>query len=169
MTVQTLLVFWRPLEFSPVTLETFCNRGAICPTLHILMTRRSMAFYTIQAFLVVKAVIEYYDLFFDCITQIKHIFMAVQTSPGGQFIISEVFRRHELVPRVLYKVPSLGDNSSPMGMALKTGCLIGWVSVRVLPQFSNLRMALSTDTLIGSRVAYEIGTYSSPADQDNEY
>jgi hypothetical protein len=57
-----------------------------------------MALHTIQAFLVVKAVIEFYDLFFDLITQIKHILMAIQTSLGSQYIVGEIFRRHELVP-----------------------------------------------------------------------
>jgi hypothetical protein len=70
---------------------------------------------------------------------------------------------------MFYKVPSLRDDSTSRGMALKTGGLTGWMSFRVLPQLSNLRMALSTDTLIGSGVAYEIGANTSATDQDNEY
>ena len=95
--------------------------------------------------------------------------MAIQASLGSQLIVSEVFRRHKLVPRVFYKVPSLGEDSSPRGMALKTRGLVGWMSLRVSPQLSKFRMALSTDALIRCGVADEMNTYTSAAAEDNEY
>jgi hypothetical protein len=57
-----------------------------------------VAFHTIQALLMVEAVIEFYNLFFDRITQIEHILVAVQASLGGQFVIGKIFRRDELIP-----------------------------------------------------------------------
>jgi len=95
--------------------------------------------------------------------------MAIQTSLGRKLIVSEIFRRYELVPCVFYEIPSFGDDSSPRGVALKTGSLVCWMSVGVSPHLSNLRMALSADTLICCGVTYEIRTYASAADQDKEY
>jgi hypothetical protein len=54
-------------------------------------------------------------------------------------------------------------------MTLKTGSLVGWMSLRISPHFYELRMALPADPFTRCGVTYKIGSDASASDQDNEY
>ncbi len=104
MAAQTLLAFWRTLEFPEMAVEALRNRRAVRAAGHVFVSGPAVTIDTFKAFMVVKAVIEVQDFLFDFIAKVKDILVAIQTPFGGQVVISEVLRRDKLVTGVLNEV-----------------------------------------------------------------
>lgn len=105
-----------------------------------------MAIHTIQALVLMKAMVEHYDLFLEFITGVKDNFMTIQTSLVCSVIIGEIFRRRELVPDVRENIPAFKTDSKGLGVTLIAFRLLGGMAVRGFPEFDKLLMALAADT-----------------------
>lgn len=104
MTAQTLLTLWRALEFPEMAVEALGNRRTVRAAGHVFVAGPAVTIDAFQAFLIVKTVVKVQDFLFDFIAKVKDILMAVQTSFGGQAVISKILRRDKLVTNVLSKV-----------------------------------------------------------------
>jgi hypothetical protein len=83
-----------------------------------------VAIHTLQALSAVIPMIELDDLFFDDVVELENIFMAIQASLGGEFIISKIFWGSKLVTSVLENISSFRRNGEFLGMTLITACLV---------------------------------------------
>lgn len=102
--VQTLLAFWRTLEFPEMAVDALGNRRTVRGAGHVFMSGPAVTVDAFQAFLIVKAVVKVQDFLFDFIANVKDILMAVQTPFGGQVVIGKILRRNKLVTNVLSEV-----------------------------------------------------------------
>ena len=78
MTVQTLLISWHTLKLTEVTVLAFNNCGSICAVLHVFMSCRSMAGYTLLSFMGMLAVVKFNGFLFECVPKLENVFMTGQ-------------------------------------------------------------------------------------------
>jgi hypothetical protein len=80
VTAETLLGFGRTREFHNVTISTFIDARAVGASCHVRMSSRSVTVHTLQTFIDMIAVCEFYDFLLNLIAKIKDVLMAVQTA-----------------------------------------------------------------------------------------
>jgi hypothetical protein len=105
MTIQALLILRWSLEFPAVARKAFLDRrpvGAVC---HILMSRCPVTIHADQAFFMVDAVSEFYDLLFYCVAEIEYVSMTIQASLGCYFVVSKILRGYEMIACLSDQVP----------------------------------------------------------------
>jgi hypothetical protein len=67
----------------------------------------AVALDAFQLVLIVNAVIEFDDLFFDRVSWIQHVEMTIHTALRGEFIVSQIDRRDKLVSGVSQYIPTV--------------------------------------------------------------
>lgn len=117
------------------------------------MSGAAVTIHTAYSFIVMDAVIEFYDVLFEFIVGIKNNLMTIEASLGSELIVGQIFRRRKLVTSMLENVPFSGQEGKASGMALVTSCLLRWMAFRLFPELCQLRMAFCTTPIVGCRVA----------------